>query len=124
MYQFGMIQNEEHVAYFKILTQQLIIRNDDEIDEILKKDDIVRFIKERRIDWLGHVERMGANRMPRKIFYEKIYTKRVRGRPKLRWFGDVREELRILKVKDWRSTAMDRDAWRLLVQEAKAHKGL
>jgi hypothetical protein len=39
--------------------------------------------------------------------YEKICTKRVRGRPKLRWFDDVREELWILKVKDWRSTAMD-----------------
>jgi hypothetical protein len=62
---------------------------------------------------------MDANRMPR-----KIYTKRVRGRQKLRWFDDVREDLRILKVKDWRATAMDRDAWRLLVQKAKAHKGL
>jgi hypothetical protein len=40
--------------------------------------------------------------MPRKILYEKIYTKRVRGRPKLRWSDDVREDLRILKVKDWR----------------------
>jgi hypothetical protein len=30
----------------------------------------------------------------------------------------------ILKVKDWKSTAMDRDAWRLLVQEAKVHNGL
>jgi hypothetical protein len=40
----------------------------------------------------------------------------------LRWFDDVREDLRILK--DWRSSAMDRDAWRLLVQEVKAHKGL
>jgi hypothetical protein len=29
-----------------------------------------------------------------------------------------------LKVKDWRSSARDRDAWRLLVQKAKAHKGL
>jgi hypothetical protein len=50
--------------------------------------------------------------------------KRVRGRPNLRWSDDAREHLRILKVKDWRSTAMDRDAWRLLVQEAKAHKEL
>jgi hypothetical protein len=56
--------------------------------------------------------------------YEKIYTKRVRGRPKLRWFDDVREDLRMLKVKNWRSTVMDRDAWRLLAQETKAHKGL
>jgi hypothetical protein len=37
----------------------------------------------------------------------------------LRWFDDVREDIRILKVKDWRSTAMDRDDWRLLVQEEK-----
>jgi hypothetical protein len=58
------------------------------------------------------------------ILYEKIYTKRVRGKPKLRWFDDIREDLRILKVKDRRSTAMDRDAWRLLVQETKALKGL
>jgi hypothetical protein len=61
---------------------------------------------------------MDANRMPRKILYEKIYTKRVRGRPKMRWFDDVSE------VKGCRSTERDRDAWRLLVQEARAHKGL
>jgi hypothetical protein len=67
---------------------------------------------------------MNANRIPWKILYEKIYAKRVRGRPKLRWFYVVREDLRILKVKDWRSTAMDRDAWKLLVQEAKVHNGL
>jgi hypothetical protein len=67
---------------------------------------------------------MDANRMLRKILYEKIYTKRVIGRPKLRRFDDVRKDLRILEVKDWGSTAMDRDAWRLLAQEAKAHKGL
>jgi hypothetical protein len=42
-------------------------------------------------------------------------VREVSGRSKLRWFDDVREDLRILKVKDWRSTAMDRDAWRLLV---------
>jgi hypothetical protein len=41
---------------------------------------------------------MDANRMPRKILYDKIYTKRVRVRPRLRWFDDVREDLRILKA--------------------------
>jgi hypothetical protein len=67
---------------------------------------------------------MDANRMPRKILYEKIYTERLRGRPKLRWFDDVKEDLRMLKVKDWRSTAMGCDAWSLFVQEAKVYKVL
>jgi hypothetical protein len=43
------------------------IRNSDEIDEIVKKEDIVRFIKVRRIDWMGYVERIDANKMPRKL---------------------------------------------------------
>jgi hypothetical protein len=81
-------------------------------------------MKARKIDFLEHVERTDANRMPQKILYEKIYAKRVRGRTKLRSFDDVREDLRILKVKDLRSTVRDRNAWRLFVQEAKAHKGL
>jgi hypothetical protein len=61
------------------------------------------------------------------LLYEyltSITAFKARGRPKLRRFDDVREELRILKVKDWRSIAMDRDAWRLLVQESQTHKGL
>jgi hypothetical protein len=70
------------------------------------------------------MKRVDANRVPPKILYKKMYPKEVRGRQKLRWFDDVREDLRIVKFKDWRSTAMDRDAWRLLVQESKAHKGL
>jgi hypothetical protein len=65
-----------------------------------------------------------VERMTRKILYQKIYTRRVRGVPKLRWFDDVTEDLRILKVEDWRSTATDRDACRLLVQKNKAHNRL
>jgi hypothetical protein len=74
--------------------------NNEEIDEILKEEDIVTFIKARRIKWLGHVERMNASRMSWEILYVKIYTKRIRDRSKLRWFVDVREDLRILKVKN------------------------
>jgi hypothetical protein len=53
--------------------------------------------------------------MPRKMLYEKIYSERVE--VEQNWDGSMMSE------KTW-STAMDRDAWRLLVQEAKAHKGL
>jgi hypothetical protein len=61
---------------------------------------------------------MDANRMT-----QKMYTNRVRGRPKLRWFDDVREDLRIFKVKDWRFTAMDRDTWRLWCRRPSPTKG-
>jgi hypothetical protein len=34
------------------------IRNNEEIDNIIRTKDIVRFVKARRISWIGHVERM------------------------------------------------------------------
>jgi hypothetical protein len=37
------------------------IRNNEEIDNIIRKKDIVRFVKARRISWIGHVERMEDN---------------------------------------------------------------
>jgi Holliday junction resolvase-like predicted endonuclease len=52
------------------------IRNNEEIDNIIRNKDIVRFVKARRIRWIGHVERMEASRMPKRVMREKIYTKR------------------------------------------------
>jgi hypothetical protein len=94
-------ENENYLSRFEIKIikkiygpikqeEQWRIRNNEEIDEILKKENIVRDKK----------NRLDANRRPRKYLYENIYTKRVKCRPKLRWFDDVREDLRILKVKD------------------------
>jgi hypothetical protein len=34
------------------------IRNNEEMDNIIRKKDIVRFVKARRISWISHVERM------------------------------------------------------------------
>jgi hypothetical protein len=60
------------------------IRNNEGIDNIIRKKDIVRFVKARRISWIGHVESMEDSRMPKRVMREKRYTKR-RGRPKVRW---------------------------------------
>ena len=100
------------------------IRSNEEIDNILRKEGIVRFVKARRISWIGHLERMEDSRMPKRMTREKICTKRRRGRPKVRWLDDVQENLWVSGVEGWRGKAQDRDLWRRIAQEAKAHKGV
>jgi hypothetical protein len=84
------------------------IRNSEEIDNIRKKD-IVRFVKAKRISWVGHVERMEDNRMPKKVMREKIYTRRKKDRPKVRWLDEVQEDLRDMGIEGWRRKAQGRD---------------
>jgi hypothetical protein len=100
------------------------IINNEERDNIIRKKDIVRFMKARRISWIGHVERMEDSRMPKRVTREKIYRRRKRGRPKARWLDDVQEDLREMGIEGWRRNAQDRDQWRRIAQEAKAHVGL
>jgi hypothetical protein len=81
-------------------------------------------VKARRISWISDIERMEDSRMPKRVMREKIYTRRKRGRPKVRWLGNVQEDLREMRTDGWRRKAQDRDQWRQIAQEAKAHVGL
>jgi hypothetical protein len=62
-------------------------------------------VKARRISWIGHVERMEDCRMSKRVMRENIYTKRRRGRPKVRWLDDVQEDLRTRGMEGWRRKA-------------------
>ena len=41
-------------------------------------------------------------------------------RPRLRWINDVEDDLRKLGVKQWRTKALEREEWALIIKEAKA----
>jgi hypothetical protein len=81
-------------------------------------------MKARKISWIGHVERMEDSRMFKRVMREKTYTRRKRGRPKVRWLDDVQEDLREMEIEGWRRKVLDRDQWRRIAQEVKAHVGL
>jgi hypothetical protein len=60
-----------------------------ELEEINGGENIVKWIKGQRISWLGHLERMGEDRMPKKIFTQELEGTRRRGRPRKRWKEEV-----------------------------------
>jgi len=64
------------------------IKINQEINEILKGQNIIGFVKKRGLNWLGHVERMAEDNIVQKIKRWKPVSKRPTGRPKTRWEDD------------------------------------
>jgi len=59
-------------------------RTNRELEEISKGENIVQWIKGQKLSWLGHLERMEEDRMPKNIFTQELEGTRKRGRPKKR----------------------------------------
>jgi hypothetical protein len=59
---------------------------------------------------------MEDNAMPKRMLKRRLYSKRREGRPRMRWLDDVESDLKKKK--------MNKEQWRLVVEEAKAHPGL
>jgi len=87
-------------------------------------EDIVRFIKAQRIQWLDHVERMDETAVPKRVLKGKLYATRRIGRPRIRWLEDVIADLRRMGISGWMEKKRNRDRLRRIVEEAKAHSGV
>ena len=99
-------------------------RKNRELEEMSKGENIVQWIKGQRISWLGHLERMEEDRMPKKMFTEELEGTRRRGRPRKGWKDEVERDRQVLGVRRWRESVVDRKKWKDIVRQAKAHSGL
>ena len=100
------------------------IRKNHELNELIGNADTVRFIKSRRMAWLGHVMRMDGERMPRRILEWKPMSRRIRVRPRERWIEDFEEDMQTRGIRVWRKLSKERTEWNKIAEKAKTHSGL
>ena len=74
------------------------VKTNEELDVLIERINIMRFITAQRLKWLGHVERMPDEREVTRIYKWKPLASRPNGRRKNRWEGDVRMDLQEMKI--------------------------
>jgi len=99
-------------GYWRIKTNQ-------GINDILKGQIIIGFIKKQGLNWLDHIERMAEDNILQKIKRWNPVFKRPIGRPKTRWKDDGWEDIKRMNVHNWKKVAQNRDRWKKVVEQAR-----
>ena len=95
------------------------IETNKEINDTLKGQNVIGFIKKQRLNWLGHVERMADDNIVQKIKRWKPVSKRPIGRPKTRWEDDVLEDIKSINVRNWKKVVQNGDRVKKVVEQAR-----
>jgi hypothetical protein len=72
-----------------------------------------------RLNWLSHNERIPEERVVKKINNWKPIASRPIGKPKNRWDDDVRNDLKFMKVNNWKDCSKGRNKCKSIVERAK-----
>jgi len=95
------------------------IKTDREINDVLKGQNIIGFIKKQRLSLFGHVECMAEDYIVQKIKRWKSMSKRTIGRPKTRWEDDILEDISSRNIRNWKKVAQNGDSWKKVVEQAR-----
>jgi len=79
------------------------IKNNEELDKLMKHENIVNYIKAQRLSWFGHIQRTPEVRAAKKLFKWNPLTRR----PKYRWEDNI-QDLGQMKIKNWLICVQDR----------------
>ena len=112
---------EEHVKKLEVVEMRCLrairgvtrrerMRNED-IRQELKVAELREKIRECRLRWYGHVKRMEENEFVRWSAERREPGTRRRGRPRKRWMGCVRDDVRVVDL----DKVDDRIEWKMMM---------
>ena len=94
------------------------IRYNHELQHLYQHADIVKKLRARRLRLAGHIIRMEPNMPPKKVFSSNPVGDRRPGRPKTRWADLVAEDVKKIRILNWRTQVLDGATWRNFVNQA------
>jgi hypothetical protein len=100
----------------KELNGLLRIKTNEELDDLIQRNNVIRFIKSQTLKLLDHVEREFQG-----IYKWKPFASRPIERLKNRWEDDVRKDLQTMKITNWKKSVLNRDLWKIIVERTKTH---
>ena len=85
-------------------------------------DAIDFYVARRQLRWLGHVSRMGWERLPRRMLSAWVPHARPRGAPRLTYGRSVAKAMDVFNLDHarWPELAADRARWRAMLQSGEA----
>jgi len=95
------------------------INTNKELDEFIKRRNIINYVEAQRLSWFGHINRMPETGIVKRIHKWKPFTGRPAGRPKSRWEDVVRNDLKKMTLMKWAEQVQDRLKWKDIVKKAK-----
>ena len=83
------------------------------------------YVARRQLMWLGHVSRMSADRIPRRMLSCWINNKRPKGRPEMTYGSTMKKQMAKFGIEftSWPTLARDEQMWSdALTSEKYIHK--
>jgi hypothetical protein len=75
---------------------------------MVKKSTITETIRLHRLCWFGHIQKMGQNRIPKRVLYMNLESSTTRGGARNRWRDEVREGERRVVGEEWQVKVYNR----------------
>jgi hypothetical protein len=87
--------------------------------QLLGDLDILLFVIINRLNWIGHVNRMGRKGKVSQVFKNNLQGSRLRERPKKGWWNCVQTNINKYKIKNWIEKSRNRNDWEKYIKETK-----